>query len=312
MLSGIMVDTNNFMYRTGTRTFEACAILRRHGAETFKVKNILREGLKEIQQRSQLLSLAEVVHKRFSIVLIPSNIKTNRNLLAKTADMLLEIDDTIAAFAIGEMGDGTIAISARSLEKFNVQVIMEKFQGGGHLNNAGAQFSGKDMKDVRLELIQHLNEAVQEEKPMKVILIKDLRGKGKKGEVIDVAAGYGNFLLSNKTAIEATSENLASIEAEEQRKKEEEKKLLEEMKALKEKLEALPVKVFVKIGENGKFFGKINSKQVAEEFKKQHGIKVDKRKIQVSSDINSLGNHKVNVKLHKDVTAVIEVLVLEQ
>jgi len=312
MLSGIMVDTNNFMYRTGSRTFEAAAILRKFGADTFKVKNILREGLEEIQLRSQLLTLAEVVHKKFSIVMIPPEIKSERALLAKVADMLLEIEDTIAAFAIGDLGDGEVGISARSLEGFNVQVLMEKFNGGGHLNNAGAQIKGNDLSKVRVDLIQTLNDAVQEEKPMKVILIKDLRGKGKKGDVIDVATGYGNFLLTNKTAIEATSENLQSIESEKERKDEEERKLVEEMRELKEKIEKLPVKLYVKIGENGKLFGKINSKQVAEQFKKQHGMNVDKRKIQLKSDINALGNHSVEVKLHKNVTAKIEVLVIEE
>lgn len=312
MLSGIMVDTNNFMYRTGTRTFEAAAILRKFGADTFKVKNILREGLDEIQLRSQLLSIAEVVHKKFSIVIIPKEIHAGRDLLAKVADMLLDIEDTVAAFAIGEITDHEIGISARSLEGFNVQVLMEKFNGGGHLNNAGAQIKGNDLNKVRIDLIQTLNDTVQEEKPMKVILIKDLRGKGKKGDVIDVATGYGNFLLTNKSAIEATSENLQSIETENERKEEEEKRLVDEMKELKGKIEKLPVKVFVKIGENGKLFGKINSKQVAEQFKKQHNLELDKRKIQLKADINALGNHQVDVKLHKNVTAKIEVLVIEE
>lgn len=312
MLSGIMVDTNNFMYRTGSRTFEAAAILRKFGADTFKVKNILREGLEEIQLRSRLLSLAEVVHKRFSIVIIPNNIECNRTLLARVADMLLEIEDTVAAFALGYLGDEEVGISARSLEGFNVQVLMEKFNGGGHLNNAGAQVKNSDINKVRVELIQTLNEAVSEERPMKVILIKDLRGKGKKGDVIDVATGYGNFLLTNKTAIEATSENLQSIETEKERKAEEERKLVEEMKELKEKIEKLPVKVFVKIGENGRLFGKINTKQISEQFKKQHGIDIDKRKVQLDDSINSLGNHSVSVKLHKSVTAKIEVLVIEE
>jgi large subunit ribosomal protein L9 len=163
-----------------------------------------------------------------------------------------------------------------------------------------------------LDLIQILNETVTEEKPMKVILMKDLRGKGKKGEVIDVAAGYGNYLLSSKTAIEATQENLHSIEMEKAKKEEVERKLLEEMKVLKEKIEKLPVKVYVKIGENGKLFGKVNSKQIATEFKKQHKVDVDKRKIVLKQNIASLGNYKVEVRLHKNVTAHIEVLVVEE
>ncbi len=312
MLSGIMVDTNNFMYRTGTRTFEACAILRKYGADTFKIKTILREGLEEIKLKSQLLTLAEVVHKKFSIVIIPSKIPSSRSLLARVADMLLEIDDTVAAFAIGTLAEGEVGISARSLEGFNVQVLMEKFGGGGHLNNAAAQLKSIDIQDVRLELIKKLNDAVQEEKPMKVILIKDLKGKGKKGEVINVAAGYGNFLLSNKTAIEATSENLQSIETEQSKKVEQERKLVEEMKALKVKIEKLPVKVYVRLGENGKLFGKVSTKQIADQFKKQHDIDIDKRKIQLTENVSSLGNHIVEMKLHKDVIAKLEVLVIEE
>ena len=312
MLSGIMVDTNNFIYRTGSRTFEAAAILRKFGADTFKVKTILREGLDEIQLKSQLLSLAEVIHSKFSIVIVPSNIPTSRNLLAKVADMLLEIDDTVASFAIGYFEEGMVGISARSLEGFNVQIIMEKFSGGGHLNNAGAQIETNDIEKVKVELIDFINEAVQEEKPMKVILIKDVKGRGKKGEVINVATGYGNYLLSSKNAIEATTENLQSIETEKAKKEEKERKQLEEMKILKEKIEGMPVKVFVKIGENGKLFGKVNSKQIAHEFKKQNNIDIDKRKIQLKDDVSALGNYKVDVKLHKNVTAKIEVLVVEE
>jgi ribosomal protein L9 len=312
MLSGIMVDTNNFIYRTGSRTFEAAAILRKFGADTFKVKTILREGLEEIQLKSQLLSIAEVIHSKFSLVIVPNNIPTTRNLLAKVADMLLEIDDTVASFALGYFEDGMVGISARSLEGFNVQVIMEKFNGGGHLNNAGAQIETKEIDNVKKELIEFINDAIQEEKPMKIILIKDVKGRGKKGEIIDVAAGYGNYLLSSKNAIEATTENMQSIEIEKAKKEEKERKLLEEMKALKEKIESVPVKVFVKIGGNGKLFGKINSKQIASEFKKQNNLDIDKRKIQLKNDISALGNYNVDVKLHKDVTAVIEVLVVEE
>jgi len=312
MLSGIIVDTNNFMYRTGSRTFEASALLRRFGADTFKVKTILREGLQEIQLKSQLLSKAEVYHKKFSVVIVPKSIDTSRTLLARVADVLLEIEDTVAAFAIGELTEGKVGISARSLEGFNVQVIMEKFNGGGHLNNAGAQVKASNPILIKEKLVGLLEEAIQEEKPMKVILIKDVKGKGKKGDVIDVANGYGNFLLSNKSAIEATNENLGSLEAETQKKESDERKLLEQMTELKSKIEGLPVKVFVKIGENGKLFGKINSKQIDTEFKKQNGYELDKRKIQLKSNISSLGSYKVEVKLHKDVTAIIDIQVIEE
>ncbi|MCK5762073.1 MAG: 50S ribosomal protein L9 [Candidatus Izimaplasma sp.] len=147
---------------------------------------------------------------------------------------------------------------------------------------------------------------------MKVILIKDVKNKGKKGDVIDVAAGYGNYLLSSKNAIEATTENLQSIETEKAIKEEIERKLFEEMKSLKEKIEKQPVKVHVKIGDNGKLFGKINSKQIALEYKKQNGLDIDKRKIQLKDNMSALGNYSIEVKLHKNVTAKIEVLVVEE
>ena len=147
---------------------------------------------------------------------------------------------------------------------------------------------------------------------MKVILIKDLKGKGKKGDVIEVASGYANYLLSSKNAIEATPENLQSIEMEKARQEEMERRQLEEMKDLKERIEQLPVKIFVKIGENGKLFGTVSSKQIAQAFKQQHNISLDKRKIQLKEHISTLGNYKVNIRLHKNVTATVEVHVVEE
>ncbi|MFP4286470.1 MAG: 50S ribosomal protein L9 [Candidatus Izemoplasmataceae bacterium] len=311
MLSGIIVDTNNFMYRTGSRTFEAAAILRKFGADTYKVKNILRESLQDIQIKSQLLSLAELIKKRFSVVVIPDHIETNRSLLAQVSDDLLEIDNTVAAFTLGRLESNIIGISARSLEGFNVQIIMEKFGGGGHLNNAGAQIETDDILKVKKDLVEYLETAVQEEKPMKVILIKDVKNKGKKGEIIEVAAGYGNYLLTSKQAIEATPENMQVLEDEKTKIKEKERKEYEAMKELKQRIDFRAVKLYVKIGENGKFFGKINTKQIADAFSEQHGIDIDKRKIQLDEPITALGTYQVDVKLHKNVTATFELLVLE-
>ena len=312
MLSGMIVDTNNFMYRTGARTFEAAAILRKYGADTYKVKNLLRESLKEIQIKSELLRRAQVVNKRFALVEVPNDFEPDRRLLAKVADDLLEIDHVVAAFAIGKIEDGAVGISARSLEGFNVQTLMEHFNGGGHLNNAGAQLDDTDKETVKKELTDILKETKQEGRPMKVILQKDIKGKGKKGEVIEVAAGYGNYLLTSKQAIEATPENLQIIEDQKEKEKEQAKKELEEAKALKNRIDYRAVKVYVKLGKQGKPFGKINTKQIAEAFKEQHGITIDKRKIEVDEPITSLGTHEINVKLHKDVTATFELLVLEQ
>ncbi len=312
MLLGMVVDTNNFTYRTGSRTFEAAAFLRRYGADTYRVKNILRESLQEKKMKAELIKNAEVVNKRFAITIVPEDFNADRQLLAQVANSLLEVDAIVAAFALGQIGKQTIGISARSLEGFNVQTIMESFGGGGHFNNAGAQIEKRDEADVKKELIELLEDSSQEERPLKVILKKDLKNKGKKGEVLDVKPGYGNYLLTSGQAIEATPENIQNLEEKKKKEQEQSEKHLEEMKALKDRIDYRAVKVYVKIGKNGKLFGKITTKQIAEAFEEQHGVALDKRKIVLDEPIDTLGNYQIDVKLHKDVTATFELMVLEQ
>ncbi|MGM0435706.1 MAG: 50S ribosomal protein L9 [Bacillota bacterium] len=312
MLSGMIVDTNNFMYRTGARTFEAASILKKYGADTYKVKNILRESLKEIQIKAEMLRRVEVFNKRFAVVIVPDDIDSDRSFLAKIADDLLDIDNIVAAFAIGTLENHTVGISARSLEGFSVQTLMERFGGGGHLNNAGAQIESDDPEDVKQELIEILEDIGQEERPMKVILKKDLKNKGKKGEVIDVAPGYANYLLTSKQAIEATPENIQALEDEKTKQKEAAEKHFEDMKELKKRIDYRAVKMYVKVGKQGKVFNKINTKQIAEAFEEQHGIHIDKSKIQLDHSIDALGTYSIDIKLHKDVKATFELMVMEK
>ncbi|MDD3477261.1 MAG: 50S ribosomal protein L9 [Candidatus Izemoplasmatales bacterium] len=147
---------------------------------------------------------------------------------------------------------------------------------------------------------------------MKVILVKDVRGKGKKGDVVDVAGGYANFLLSSKQAIEATTANLKALEDEKAKVIKEAQLEFELAKKTKVEVENAPIKLYVKIGESGKLFGGITSKQIAEELKIQYNIEIDKRKIALDDNIHSLGSYKVPVKLHKDVLAHINLQVLEE
>ncbi|WP_338450412.1 50S ribosomal protein L9 [Niallia oryzisoli] len=147
---------------------------------------------------------------------------------------------------------------------------------------------------------------------MKVIFLKDVKGKGKKGEVKNVADGYAhNFLLKQGLAVEANSANVSSLNAQ---KKKEEKlaaEELEEAKKLKTVIDELTVELIAKSGEGGRLFGSITSKQIAEELQKKHGIKIDKRKIELEDAIRSLGYTKVPVKLHTEVTATLNVHVKE-
>ena len=147
---------------------------------------------------------------------------------------------------------------------------------------------------------------------MKVIFLKDVKGKGKKGEVKNVADGYAhNFLLKQGLAKEANSANISTLDAQ---KKKEEKAAAEELaeaKTLKEVLDKITVELTAKAGEGGRIFGSITTKQIAEELQKKHGIKIDKRKMELADAIRTLGHTKVPVKLHHEVVATLTVSVSE-
>lgn len=147
---------------------------------------------------------------------------------------------------------------------------------------------------------------------MKVIFLKDVKGKGKKGEVKNVADGYAhNFLFKQGLAVEATTANLSSLEAQNKKQEKLAAEELAEAKKLKEKLDQITVELSAKAGEGGRLFGSITSKQIAEELQKKQGIKIDKRKMELADAIRTLGTTKVPVKLHHDVTATLKVHVKE-
>ncbi|RFB10616.1 50S ribosomal protein L9 [Bacillus sp. HNG] len=148
---------------------------------------------------------------------------------------------------------------------------------------------------------------------MKVIFLKDVKGKGKKGEVKNVSDGYAhNFLFKQNLAIEATPANIKSLEAKKNKESKEAAEELAQSKQLKEKLEALTVELQAKAGEGGRLFGSVTSKQIADELAKKHGIKIDKRKFDLPDGIRALGYTNVPVKLHPEVSATVKVHVKEQ
>lgn len=148
---------------------------------------------------------------------------------------------------------------------------------------------------------------------MKVILLKDVKGKGKKGEVKNVSDGYAhNFLFKQGLALEATPANLKTLEAKKTKEKKEAIEELEQSKKLKETLEQLTVELSAKAGDGGRLFGSVTSKQIAEELAKTHKIKIDKRKFELPDGIRSLGFTNVPVKLHPEVSATVKVHVSEQ
>ena len=147
---------------------------------------------------------------------------------------------------------------------------------------------------------------------MQVVLLEDVKALGKKGEVVKVNDGYArNFIFPKKLGVEATPQNLAKLKQQKDYEAKQAAEQLAAAKALGADLETKEVVLTAKVGEGGRLFGAISSKEIAEAAKKQCGLELDKKKIQLADPIKTLGSHQVPVKLHKDVTANLKVTVKE-
>lgn len=147
---------------------------------------------------------------------------------------------------------------------------------------------------------------------MKIILLQDVKALGKKGQTVEVSDGYArNFILPKKLGVEANATNENNLKLQKQHEAKVAKEQYEEALALAAKIEDMPVEVTIKSGKDGRTFGSISSKEIATEFKAQHGIEIDKKKIVMDDAIRTVGTTIVSVKLHKDVTAKLTVRVRE-
>lgn len=146
---------------------------------------------------------------------------------------------------------------------------------------------------------------------MKVILLKDVKGKGKKDDIIEVSDGYGNnYLIKNKLGVLYTKGSKDVLDKELNLRQEQEDALVNNLNEIKNKLENTDVKFKVKTGKDGRVFGNISTKQICEELKKK-GYNIDKKCLKTNSNIDSLGVHKVLIELHKKVSFFINVVVSE-
>ena len=160
LLSGIMLDTKNFVLKTGVRTFEASAYLRRRGADTVAVKKLFSNTLDSYKQKSQLVSGAEI-YKGCAVATSIWDSQDLRVASAQAADELLSIQGVASSFVLYKSGSD-VNISARSLGNVNVQLILEPFGGGGHFTMAGAQIKGKTIGDVRKSLLKEIDKSIGE------------------------------------------------------------------------------------------------------------------------------------------------------
>ena len=147
LYAGIMIDTRNFMNRTGVRTFEAAAFLRRCGADITRVRKMFRDDMESYRAKAAAVRLAEVYREEYAIAECPSDIDSPTVLGAQTANELLDISGIKASFVL-TVYEGRIYLSARSIDEVNVQIIAERLGGGGHINAAGAQFDHTDVEQV--------------------------------------------------------------------------------------------------------------------------------------------------------------------
>ena len=161
LYAGIMMDTKNFTFKTGVRTFEAAAYLRRCGVDIIRVKKWFQSDLKSFNTIADIVKKAEIVGQGIAISIYDEVTQEANLICAKAADELLTISDITASFVLGNTGD-KICISGRSIGDINVQVILEKLGGGGHITLAGAQVEGMTMDETRQELINRIHEYFSE------------------------------------------------------------------------------------------------------------------------------------------------------
>ena len=161
MYSGIMIDTNNFMSKTGVRTFEAAAFLRRNGADVTRVRKLFREDAAEYKAKADAVSQAEIYKQFFAISLCTAEDLPSPTIIgAQAANELLNIKGIKASFVLTDY-QGKIYVSARSIDEVNVQVMMEKLGGGGHRAIAGAQLRGVTMEEAKQRLKAVITEMIE-------------------------------------------------------------------------------------------------------------------------------------------------------
>ncbi len=161
MLAGIMVDSNNFQNKTGTRTFESAAFLRKNGADMTRIRKLFREEMNEYTARAKVVSSAQLFMDSFAFAVCDANNVESPTILgAQVANELMDINNIKASFVFTDY-NGTIYVSARSIDEINVQVVMEKLGGGGHMSAAGTQFTDCTV-DEAMSKVKEVLRAMQE------------------------------------------------------------------------------------------------------------------------------------------------------
>lgn len=162
LMSGIVVDTKNFSFQTGVRTFEAASILKRAGADMIKVKNLFQDDLDTLQNRAQVVHSTKIIFDKVALSKLEKKSENSILIAAQAADELLDINGVQASFVMTPVED-EIHVSGRSRGPFSVQLILEKLGGGGHLNMAGARIKTEDLEEAEQTLTNAIKDYIEEQ-----------------------------------------------------------------------------------------------------------------------------------------------------
>ena len=163
MYTGILVDTNRFKMRTGSRTFEAVAYLRKIGVNAMQAENMLKESYDEFEEQTNIMKYAKIYQHQLLIAAVSDPRIFHRTMMSKAADEMLNIKGIEASFVIAYTGTSTVAVSSRSKGSVNVQVIMEQMNGGGHFSAAALSRENAKVADIEAELKATIDQYLAEQ-----------------------------------------------------------------------------------------------------------------------------------------------------
>lgn len=163
LMAGICLDTKNFAFKTGVRTFEAASYLKKSGADTIEVKKLFNSTLTDFVTKAEIIQNAKVINEKICLAYSKADVNNINIIVAQAADELLNVKDVEASFVLGKTKSGTIFISARSLGSVNVHVLMEKLGGGGHIDIAGAQLENTSLEEGYKKVSDIIKQYLEEE-----------------------------------------------------------------------------------------------------------------------------------------------------
>ena len=311
LLLGIIVDTNNFIYRTNAKTFEVSSILKKFGADMTEAQRYLKESITEIKQRNMFTENTTFYKDIVAISCSKDNKRYQRDEIAKISDSMLSIENIELGITIAYLSENLVGVSARSLGLVNAQAIMEKLGGGGHLTGAAAQVKNATIDQVYKNILKILDEVIDTEKRIKVIFQKDLKGRGKKYDIKEFVFDEAKKLIEDNYAIVASSENIRMLEDKKNAEQLQREKELKELKNQKSIIEENAIKYPAK-STNGILKSPIVDKDIVDIIAQELNLKIDVRKVELVEAIKSLGSFTIQISLDKEVTANLVLHVTEE